>query len=572
MALRPADDSSDHPHRSEADVPDEAPPEVDSAADIGVMTDTAESETSSGVEDFAPVHGRWYQHISARIAVRVAIALLGAVMGVLVGGHTDAAIGPMMVRADLGFGAGGATVDIPPLGALEVDAYHGPLNLNMTVLQIDQQKATKYINGGASLDELTGSVSSDLRTAIIELVVQSIIGAIVGAVLLSLLVFRRTRDVLLSAGTSIALVLGTLAIGYVTFDAKQLQQPKYTGLLSQAPALFGDAEDLAAKFADYRKSLVKLVQNVSTLYAAVSTLPSGQGSGDVIRVLHVSDMHLNPAGFDLTANLTKQFKINFIVDTGDITDWGSAPEDQLLNQIGAYGVPYVYIRGNHDSSTTQAKVTSEPNAVVLDNSETEIDGMTIAGIGDPRFTPDLTTSYDKTEKELLADSAKKLLTTIEDSGTDPDITLIHDPEPASVIKGHTPLVLAGHKHQRKIAEVDKDTLLMVEGSTGGAGLRGLEGEKPTPLTATVLYFDKSTKKLQAYDEITVGGLGLAEVSIQRKVAPVAGREAEKSAESSASESSGTSGSPGGSGGSGASGGSTAPQPSDVQPSPTPPGG
>jgi hypothetical protein len=56
----------------------------------------------------------------------------------------------------------------------------------------------------------------------------------------------------------------------------------------------------------------------------------------------------------------------------------------------------------------------------------------------------------------------------------------------------------------------------VQGSTGGAGLRGLEGEKPTPLTMSVLYFDPQ-KQLQAYDDIQVGGTGESQVNLERHV-------------------------------------------------------
>jgi hypothetical protein len=55
---------------------------------------------------------------------------------------------------------------------------------------------------------------------------------------------------------------------------------------------------------------------------------------------------------------------------------------------------------------------------------------------------------------------------------------------------------------------------MVQGSTGGAGLRGLEGEEPTPLAMSVLYFDRD-KRLQAYDDIRVGGTGEAQVNLER---------------------------------------------------------
>jgi hypothetical protein len=57
---------------------------------------------------------------------------------------------------------------------------------------------------------------------------------------------------------------------------------------------------------------------------------------------------------------------------------------------------------------------------------------------------------------------------------------------------------------------------MVEGSTGGAGLRGLEGDKATPLTLSVLYFDEH-HDLKAYDDIQLGGTGESNVEMQRNV-------------------------------------------------------
>jgi hypothetical protein len=86
------------------------------------------------------------------------------------------------------------------------------------------------------------------------------------------------------------------------------------------------------------------------------------------------------------------------------------------------------------------------------------------------------------------------------------------------------LVLAGHLHRREVHRLDGPeggpasgrTLLMVEGSTGGAGLRGLEPMTPTPLELSVLYFD-TQHALKAYDEISVGGTGQSEVTLQRHI-------------------------------------------------------
>jgi hypothetical protein len=77
-------------------------------------------------------------------------------------------------------------------------------------------------------------------------------------------------------------------------------------------------------------------------------------------------------------------------------------------------------------------------------------------------------------------------------------------------------------HKRSVTE-QKGTRVMVEGSTGGAGLtsagfqRITEGD-PVPLEATLLYFAQSGERagqLVAYDEVTVGGFGLTSVSIDR---------------------------------------------------------
>ena len=64
-------------------------------------------------------------------------------------------------------------------------------------------------------------------------------------------------------------------------------------------------------------------------------------------------------------------------------------------------------------------------------------------------------------------------------------------------------------------DAGESTLLLEEGSTGGAGLRGLQGEEPEPLTASILYFDSETRRLVAYDRITVAWLQEAGATIER---------------------------------------------------------
>ena len=97
-----------------------------------------------------------------------------------------------------------------------------------------------------------------------------------------------------------------------------------------------------------------------------------------------------------------------------------------------------------------------------------------------------------------------------------DVVLAHDARMAADIGGQVPLVLAGHIHEASQSSID-DTILLTEGSTGGAGLRSLRGEEPEPLTCTVLYFDPDTRRLIAYDRVTVRGLGETGARIERHV-------------------------------------------------------
>jgi hypothetical protein len=225
-----------------------------------------------------------------------------------------------------------------------------------------------------------------------------------------------------------------------------------------------------------------------------------------------------------------------VVDTGDIVDWGSSAETSYVNNIGQLGVPYIYVRGNHDSTAIQDAVARQPNATVLDNATTTINGLTFAGIGDPEFTPDKSETTGETAFSPLVASGERLATTIRASKTKVGVALVHDPAMAPPLSGVVPLVLAGHKHKREVSTLaapspdpsasaapspsaappPPETTLMVEGSSGGAGLRGLEAEDPTPLTMSVLYFDEQ-QALKAYDDIQLGGTGEQNVTMQRKL-------------------------------------------------------
>lgn len=449
------------------------------------------------------------------------VTLAGIYAGLIAVGNTTADVGPFTAQFSITPSlSGGTDVQIPPLGSLGLASHDGPAHLTVRLDTLDQDRTFALASNANSLEAASQSAATDLKHGLTLMIERSLVAALLGTLAVSALAFRNWRRVLISCGIAVVVLAATGATAATTFRADSIEEPTYRGLLANAPAVIGDAQTIATQFSRYRDQLQRMVSNVSKLYATFSTLPVYQASPDTTRILHVSDLHLNPAAWNVIAAVVKQYDIDMVVDTGDINDWGTSLESSFVAPIGSLGVPYVYIRGNHDSEFTAAAVAAQPNAVDLENGTTTVAGLTIAGIGDPRFTPDK--QADNDSAGLLDASGEQLAATIRASDTPVDIALVHDPATTGPLDGIVPLVLAGHRHARSVSIMPPvpdrpETRLMVGGSTGGAGLRGLEGETPTPLEMTVLYLDK-THVLNAYDEITVGGAGKAEVTIRRHIA------------------------------------------------------
>jgi predicted MPP superfamily phosphohydrolase len=461
----------------------------------------------------------------------LAITAAGMILGVLLAGRVSADVGPF--RADLAITpslTGGTDVEIPPLGSLRLASHAGPAHLSIHLAALDQKRTKALVTNPAALAQASGGAVEDLRKGIVRLAFQVAGVSILGAMALAAVVYRSMRRVAAAGGLSLALLAGTAIVALGTFRPGAIEEPRYEGLLANAPAVVGDARRIAGRYAEYRAELQRLVENVNRLYDTISALPVYEPDNSTIRVLHISDMHLNPAAWSVVRTVVQQFNINLIIDTGDITDWGSEPEDSYVASIAALKVPYVFIRGNHDSARTAAAVARQPNAKVLDGGSVEEDGLLIAGIGDPRFTPDKSTpanaaGAEDSQSRAVVNSGQALANSFLEMPRTPDIALVHDPAAATPLAGRVPLVLAGHLHNRQVRLLPqpsgsvKDaqrTLLMVEGSTGGAGLRGLESRVPLPLALSVLYFN-TKHTLQAYDDIQVGGTGQTEVNLQRHV-------------------------------------------------------
>ncbi|WP_283135276.1 metallophosphoesterase family protein [Rhizohabitans arisaemae] len=497
----------------------------------------------------------------------VVVAVLGAWLGLAVSGPVQTSVGPAEIGMSLTPSwTGDTVVDVRPLGTLGFDSHDGPLALRVTIDAVHPEKAREFIDDPKLADKLPERFEANVAAGVRTLLLKSAAFAVLGAVVAGFVVFRRLSRAAWSAAAATVVLIATAGVGLFTFQPSSIVEPRYTGLLTGAPSLVGSAESIVLKFSQYRSQLAKLVNNVGRLYEASAKLPVYPSDPETIRVLHVSDIHINPIAWSVIRSLIEQFKIDLVVDTGDLTDHGTAAENRFTEEIGRLGVPYVWVRGNHDSMVTQRAVARQRGAVVLDGDAVAVAGLRIYGVGDPRFTPDksLAVLPDEGLAVLGREHAVRLARALPEGGLKPpvhapapqgkpsatptpgkrsvakparlppigpdspfttpiDVVAVHDSNIGKEFSGATPLVLAGHTHRRSAETLPTGTELLVQGSTGGAGLRGLEHEEPTQLQASVLYFSKETRRLQARDDITLGGYGEQSAQIQRVLAVDPGR-------------------------------------------------
>ncbi len=305
---------------------------------------------------------RWFNgRAGRRVALGAALLLVtlaGISAGLAVAGTTRQPVGPFEARFSVepSF-TGGTAVELPPLGSVHLRSHSGPAHVTIDLASLDSDRTRELFRRPDAVDRVSASAVEDITQGVTRLALQATGAALLGAMVLAAIVFRSMRRVAACGGIALAVMVTSLAVGVRTFRQESIAEPTYEGLLINARNVVGEARTIADRYDAYREQLQRMVTNVSRLYTTFSTLPV-EPPDDTIKVLHVSDLHLNPAAWSVIQTVVDQFGIDVVVDTGDITDWGSEPEASYVAEIGRLGVPYVYIRGNHDSTVTATSVAA----------------------------------------------------------------------------------------------------------------------------------------------------------------------------------------------------------------------
>lgn len=446
------------------------------------------------------------KRFSPWILLPVLVGGLAAVAGVGIVPGVSGRVGPTLVALRLVPGVGETSIRVTPLGTVAANTHSFPTRIELSLVEADIEDLGRAATSPQGRDDLREDVTRDLRALALRAALRLSLAACLLAAAACALLFGRHPSVILAAVGGCAIAAATMAFSITsTFDSRAFNQPSYSGALAKAQQVIevvARGEELLDKTRSRFDVASRRLSDLFVLLAEPDNDPRQAGTV----LLHVSDIHANPIGFEITRDLAEEFDADAVLDTGDVgsaeLDTGALssavdPVDRAIaRQIAGIGVPYIYVPGNHDSPQLRRRIAAIDSVTLLDGSVTTVDALKIMGYADPTFSTSPIPEDEKSQQRF--DMAPQVAERVVEE--QPDILAVHDPVLASGSWGSVPLILAGHTHERgEILETG--TLQLTVGSTGATGLKHLTLEAGRGYEAQILYFEGD--HLSAVDYISL---------------------------------------------------------------------
>lgn len=433
-----------------------------------------------------------------------------------------AEVGPAIVVARARVGTGETVLRLPPLGTIEASTHAVPIKLLLAVEEVDVKSLADQATSPGGRVELRRAVEEDLRGLARAVVVRFVTSALVLGALGGLIFYHRRWDLVgLAAAGALLIVLSSGAAVGIGYDIAAFESPRYTGGLTRASAVLETLKERIEVLDAARSRYEIATRKLSDLFVLFSRQPDPPADETVI--LHVSDLHANPIGLEVAQELAREFDVDAVIDTGDISsaelDTGEissltgAVDAAIARSVARIRVPYLFVAGNHDSPQFVRRLEGKANVHVLDGDTYALEGIEILGWGDPTFSTTPVPEEAKAQDRLAVapDVADEVAV------ERPDILAVHDSRLAQESLGQVPLVLAGHTHERDTQELE-GTVILTVGSTGATGLKSFTVEAERYYEAQILHFEAGN--LVATDYVSLTDLG-TEFTVERRTFPVA---------------------------------------------------
>jgi predicted phosphodiesterase len=437
--------------------------------------------------------------VTRRLLVPALIGVVGSWLALLSFGRDTVGLGPFRVQLGATFGPPGTEIALPPFGRLTADTHAGPLALSAVLRDVGVERLATLLRD-RSTQEIVDAVEREARAAIRPFALRVLAVGAVGGLALGLVAFRtRWKRVAVAALAALFAVGGSEVLAWRTFDPLAFQTPRYTGSLAIAADLIGPVRQATSRIDAIRQELERLVAGTLRAYRSIQLGTLGDG---FVSVLHISDVHLNPLGLGFAREVADAFDVDLVLDTGDLTSFGTPAEELIVGLIPSFDRPYVLVPGNHDADDLSEALGRTGNAVVVDGRIVRVAGLKIYGLGHPVFTPNRRPPLSDRIFEAQARSASEVIEVhLSTEEVPPDVIAVHDDRMAEALAGRIPLVVSGHFHVTSAREIDGTVFLRI-GSTGGSGASVFEQTEGVPLEAQILYLEPGEPaRLVAFDVI-----------------------------------------------------------------------
>ncbi len=213
---------------------------------------------------------------------------------------------------------------------------------------------------------------------------------------------RRSRP----SGTQIlaSSLAAVLAVGAPALSAQQTYRQENLESFTTT-SLLGTVRSNSGLFTNIRsqaQAATPYVQNLLALSQALQEqfVPPEVTGPAAARFLLVSDIH-GMNYYPLMQQIVQDEEITAVIDTGDLLNFGSVAEGEMsgiFESIAALGVPYIFVRGNHDATSAEdeallRRMEEIPNVILLEPTvgefqEATVHGLTISGFNDTRYFGD----------------------------------------------------------------------------------------------------------------------------------------------------------------------------------------
>ncbi|HTE19876.1 MAG TPA: hypothetical protein VK689_16040, partial [Armatimonadota bacterium] len=206
----------------------------------------------------------------------VALLLLAQVIGiaiVLAFARDRYPIGPVDVEFHASLAAQGTTtVILPPLGQIDARTHSAPIRLSLLPVVFHARSLDALLGQLSDAQGSLPQVERDARSAVNQfggrLLLLAFVGGCVGGAFTGT---RRARRAFFSGLLCLAIVGGALGATAATYRTRAFTNPKFTGLLTEAPSLFSMLRRGFRQLPQAREQLGLAVRNLAEVYARLET-------------------------------------------------------------------------------------------------------------------------------------------------------------------------------------------------------------------------------------------------------------------------------------------------------------